>query len=66
MKTEIKKKEMQVYWKLGVTHSTRERQREREREKTQKTIFQKNSNSILFNVHMCVFNAHFYTSLYKD
>ena len=27
--------------KLGVTHSTRERQRERETEKTQKTIFKK-------------------------
>ena len=47
--------------KLGVTHSTRERQRERDREKTHKTIFQ-NSNSILY-IHVCVFNAHV---LYKS
>ena len=38
-----------------------ETERERERENTENYI-PKNSNSILFNVHMCVFNAHFYTS----
>ena len=34
---------------------------EREREKTQKNSIQK-----LFNLHVCVFNANFYTSPYKD
>ena len=38
-----------------------ERETERERENTENYI-PKNSNSILFNVHVCVFNAHFYTS----
>ena len=33
----------------------------KERAKTE-TLLQKGSNSILFNVHVCVFNAHFYTS----
>ena len=43
----------------------RERERERESENTQNYI-PKNSNSILFNVHVCVFNAHFYTSPLED
>ena len=40
--------------------------REREREKTQKTLFQKTLQSTLQSLHVCVFNAHFYTSPYKD
>ena len=53
MKTEIRKKEKtQVQWKLGVTHSTRERQRERKK-KHRETLFQ-NSNSM----YMCVCSMH--------
>ena len=44
----------------------RKRERERERERKHRKLYSKNSNSILFNVHMCVFNAHFYTSPLKD
>ena len=36
---------------------------ERERE-NRKTLFQKIMHSL--NVHVCVFNAHFYTSPWKD
>ena len=43
-----------------------ETEREREREKKTENYIPKNSNSILFNVHVCVFNAHFYTSPLED
>ena len=47
--------------KLGVTHSTRERQREREHRKTQ---FQ---NTLTQCLYICVCSMHtFYTSPYKD
>ena len=39
---------------------------ETDREKhTEKTLFQNNALT-QENVHVCVFNAHFYTSPYKD
>ena len=46
--------------------TVRGRDTERERERTQETkkLYSKNSNSI--SIHVCVFNAHFYTSPYKD
>ena len=47
--------------KLGVTHSTRGRDRERE---THRKLYFKIMHSL--NVHMCVFNAHFYTSPLED
>ena len=34
--------------------------------KTEREKHTENSNSILFNLHVCVFNAHFYTSPYED
>ena len=67
MKTEIREKEdagsMEAW---GYAQYAGETEREREREK-QKTIFQKmHTLNVLYNVHMCVFNAHFYTSPLKD
>ena len=46
--------------------TVRGRDRERERE-THQTVFQKimHSLNVLYNVHMCVFNAHFYTSPFE-
>ena len=62
MKTENRKKENAgLMESLEFTHSARERQREREN--TEKLYF-KIIRSL--NVHVCVFNAHFYTSPYKD
>ena len=63
-----KRKETQVQWKAwsyaqyaGETEG--ETERETEREDTKNSI-QKIIRSL--NVHVCVFNAHFYTSPYKD
>ena len=64
MKTENRKKEYTGLMESLESSTVRGRDREREKEKTQKNYIPKNSNSILFNV--CVFNAHFYTSPYKD
>ena len=56
MKTENRKKEKRSFnGKLGVTHSTRERQREREK---QTNYIPKNSNSKYSVLQVCVFNAH--------
>ena len=41
----------------------RDREREREREKNTENSIPK---SLTQNLYMCVFNAHFYTSPYKD
>ena len=64
MKTENREKEdagLMGAW----SHAQYARERERVRENTEK-LYSKNSNSIHFNLHVCVFNAHFYTSPYKD
>ena len=65
MKTESREKEcagLMGAW----SHAQYAGERERVREKTQEKLYSKNSNSILFNLHVCVFNAHLYTSPYKD
>ena len=65
MKIKNRKKEytglMESFESRTVRGRDRERERERERENTENYIA-KNSNSRLFNLHVCVFNAHFYTS----
>ena len=48
------------------SRTVRGRERESEREKKHRNLYSKNSNSIHFNLHVCVFNAHFYTSPLKD
>ena len=71
MKTEIRRKEgnagLMEAWSYARYAGERERERVREREKKHRNLYsKKNSNSIHFNLHVCVFNAHFYTSPYKD
>ena len=66
MKTENRKKENAGSMESLELRTVHGRERERVREKTQEKLYSKNSNSILFNLHVCVFNAHLYTSSYKD
>ena len=65
MKTENREKEcagLMGAW----SHAQYAGERERERESKHRNLYSKNSNSIFFNLHVCVFNAHFYTRPYKD
>ena len=58
MKTEDKEKEDAGSMQSLESRTVRGRERE---SKHRKTLFK-----TLFNLHVCVFNAHFYTSPYKD
>ena len=62
MKTETRKKE---HAGLMEAWSYAQYAGEIEREKTQEKLYYKNALTQCF-VHVCVFNAHFYTSPYKD
>ena len=65
MKTENREKEDAGLMESLESRTVRGRERESEREKTQK-LYSKNSSNLHYNLHVCVFNAHFYTSPYKD
>ena len=65
MKTEIRKKEKCRFNGSLELRTVRGRDREREREKKQENSIPKTLTQNLF-IHVCVFNAHFYTSPYKD
>ena len=61
MKTENREKKTQVQWKAW---SHAQYAGETEREKHTEKLYFKIMHSL--NVHMCVFNAHFYTSPLED
>ena len=66
LKTEIRKKEntgLMEAWSYAQYAGETERERERERENTETLLQKMLSLNVLY---MCVFNAHFYTSPYKD
>ena len=66
MKTENREERERRFNGSLELRTVRGREREREREKKkQNTLFQKLLLKI-YTIHVCVFNAHFYTSPYKD
>ena len=65
MKTENREKEGNAGLMGAWSHAQYAGERERVRERKQK-LYSKNSSNLLYNLHVCVFNAHFYTSPYKD
>ena len=65
MKTENREKERNAGLMEAWSYAQYAGERERVRERKTETLF-KNSSNLLYNLHVCVFNAHFYTSPYKD
>ena len=62
----IENREKEVAGLMGAwNHAQYAGERESEREETQK-LYSKKLFNLHFNLHVCVFNAHFYTSSYKD
>ena len=65
-KNEDRKQKERIQRFNGSLESRTVRGRDRERETHRKTLFKKCTHSMFYNLHVCVFNAHFYTSPYKD
>ena len=64
VKTENREKERNAGLMVAWSHAQYAGERERERE--HRKLYSKTLQSQYINLHVCVFNAHFYTSPYKD